>query len=409
MKILILGLNYAPEPVGIGPYTEGMATALAAMGHSVSAVVAKPYYPAWKTDPAFAGAGWRRSVEDGVKLVRCPLYVPARPSGAKRIVHHASFALSALLPLLRRARAERPDVVLTVAPSLIAAPLALLAARVAGARSWLHVQDLEVEAAFATRLLDESKRSGRAAKRFEAAVLRGFDRISSISPQMCAALRAKGIAADKVVEFRNWASIELITPLDRPSVYAAEWNIASAHVALYSGNIANKQGIEIVIEAARRLRHRDDLTFVVCGDGPNRARLIESAADLGNVRFHPLVPRERLSELLGLATVHLLPQIAGAADLVLPSKMANMLASGRAVVACAAPGTGLYGEVGGCGVAVPPEDADAFAAAIERLIDDDAAREALGRTGRSRAEQRWAKPAILQGFERALAAIVAPR
>ena len=308
--------------------------------------------------------------------------------------------------MVLRARREKPDVVLTVAPSLIAAPLALLAAKIAGAKSWLHVQDLEVEAAFATGLLDERTRAGRAAKRFEAAVLCGFDRISSISPQMCAALRAKKIPVEKLIEFRNWASIELVAPLHDPSPYVAEWKITTRHVALYSGNLANKQGIEIVIDAARRLRHRDDLSFVVCGEGPNRARLVESAADLGNVRFHPLQPRDRLSGLLGLASVHLLPQIAGAADLVLPSKLTNMLASGRPVVACAAPGTGLFEEVEGCGISVPPEDPEAFAAAIERLIDDDAQRDALGRMARTRAEQRWAKSAILDRFEHELARLV---
>jgi colanic acid biosynthesis glycosyl transferase WcaI len=129
-------------------------------------------------------------------------------------------------------------------------------------------------------------------------------------------------------------------------------------VAIYSGNIANKQGIEIVVEAARLLRHRKDLMFVVCGNGPNRARLIESSADLDNIQFHDLQPRERLSDLLGMASVHLLPQIAGAADLVLPSKLTNMLASGRAIAATAEPGTGLAAEVDGCGLitlrATPP-------------------------------------------------------
>jgi colanic acid biosynthesis glycosyl transferase WcaI len=88
-------------------------------------------------------------------------------------------------------------------------------------------------------------------------------------------------------------------------------------VAIYSGNIANKQGIEIVVEAARLLRHRKDLMFVVCGNGPNRARLIESSADLDNIQFHDLQPRAP-ADLLGMASVHLLPQIAGAADLVPP-------------------------------------------------------------------------------------------
>jgi len=106
-----------------------------------------------------------------------------------------------------------------------------------------------------------------------------------------------------------------------------------------------------------------------------------------------------LPELLALADVHLLPQIAGAADLVLPSKLTNMLASGRAVVATAALGTGLADEVEGCGVVTPPGDALAFADAITRLIDDHTMRTRLGATARVRAEERWSRNAILKRFE----------
>jgi colanic acid biosynthesis glycosyl transferase WcaI len=190
---------------------------------------------------------------------------------------------------------------------------------------------------------------GNAARRFESWAI-AADRVSTISPQMCAKLREKGVPADRIVEFRNWANIDEVVPLEGPSPYRAEWGIERPHVAIYSGNIANKQGIEIVVEAARLLRHRKDLMFVVCGNGPNRARLIESSADLDNIQFHDLQPRERLSDLLGMASVHLLPQIAGAADLVLPSKLTNMLASGRAIAATAEPGTGLAAEVDGCGL-----------------------------------------------------------
>jgi colanic acid biosynthesis glycosyl transferase WcaI len=205
-----------------------------------------------------------------------------------------------------------------------------------------------------------------------------------------------------VVEFRNWAEIDEIVPLERPSRFRDEWAIGRPHVAVYSGNIANKQGIEIVVEAARLLRHRRDLAFVVCGDGPNRERLAASAAGLDNIQFRALQPRERLAELLGMASVHLLPQIAGAADLVLPSKLTNMLASGRPVAATARMGTGLAQEVDGCGLLSPPGDAPRFAGAIERLIDDESLRRSLGRQARHRAVERWSRPRILGRFERQL-------
>jgi len=395
MKLLILGLNYAPEGVGIAVYTTGMAEALAAEGHEVRVVAGRPYYPAWRIMEGHNAFTYARAVENGVDVTRVPHYIPAQPSGGRRLLHHASFAATSAFPMLWQALSWRPDVVMTIAPSLIAAPVARLAAALCGARSSLHIQDFEVEAAFATGLLDETRRPARLARAFERKVISSFGTVSTISPQMCRKLAEKGLPPERIVEFRNWADIDAIRPLDTPSPFRAEWGIETPHVALYSGNIANKQGIDIVVDAARRLAHRTDLTFVVCGEGPNRANLEAQAAGLANIRFFDLQPRERLNELVGLATIHLLPQLAGAADLVLPSKLTNMLASGRPIVAIAASGTGLAEEVEGCGLVTPPEQAHAFAAAISRLIDDPALHERLSAAARERAVERWSGSAIL--------------
>lgn len=389
--VLIVGLNYAPEQVGIGPFTRGMAVGLAARGHDVRVIAGKPYYPQWRAQGDF-GPGWRSSREAGVTVTRCPHYVPATPSGLKRIIHLASFGLSALPPVLRAIR-HRPKVVICIAPALLSVPVAWLAARLSGAKLWVHVQDFEVEAALATGLVNGGL-AARLARRLENGLLRLADRVSSISPQMCARLLAKHVDPARVSELRNWANAPAPDPAGG-AVYRAQWGLGEQRVALYSGNVANKQGIEIVIEAARLLAHRSDLCFVICGEGPNRARLEEQASGLANVQFHGLQPAERMGELLALATVHLLPQIAGAADLVLPSKLANMLASGRPVVATAEEGTGLHDEVTGCGLNVRPGDAFALAAAIETLLDDTALAERLGQEGQRRAAERWAQNAIV--------------
>jgi colanic acid biosynthesis glycosyl transferase WcaI len=398
MNILILGINYAPEMVGIGPYTAGMAQFLAAAGHAVTVVCAKPYYPKWQVDPVYAGGGKRVSVEHGVRVVRVPTYVPANPDGKRRLLHHMSFAARAELAMIAETRRSKPDVVIGIAPSLISMVAARDAARRTGAKLWLHIQDFEVEAAFVTGLLKDGGALGNAARRFENWAI-AADRVSTISPQMCAKLAEKGILPERIVEFRNWANVDEVMPLQGKSPYRAEWGIDRENVAIYSGNIANKQGIEIVVETARLLKHRKDLAFVICGNGPNRARLLEASADLDNIHFYDLQPRERLSDLLGMATLHLLPQIAGAADLVLPSKLTNMLASGRPVVATALPGTGLADEVEGCGLITPPGNPTAFAKAIESLLEDRELRAWAGRAARERAIERWSRPAILNQFE----------
>ena len=399
-RVLIVGINYAPEPVGIGPYTHGLAQALVAAGADVQAVVAKPYYPQWRTYPAYAGCGWQQGEEQGVRLVRCPIYVPAQPSGLKRIVHLASFALSALPFALRaalRPKSERPDLVVVLAPALLSVVTAWLAAKCAGAQLWIHVQDFEVEAALATGLMDQRGLASRLARWIEARLLRLGDRVSSISPQMCARLRDKGIAPERVFEMRNWSDARFAADPAGAQEIRAAWGLGTRTVALYSGNIARKQGIEILVEAARLLRQRDDLVFVICGEGPNRAELERLAHGLGNVQLHDLQPAEQMGAMLTMADLHLLPQIAGAADLVLPSKLTNMLASGRPVAATTEPGTGLYAEVDGCGVISPPGNAAALAAAVARLADNPEERARLGAAAKARAAQRWSKDAIIAG------------
>lgn len=399
LRVLILGLNYAPELVGIAVYTTGLAEELVRRGHQVSAVSGKPYYPKWEVPYAFRG-GWRlSSVEAGVSITRVAHYVPRNPTGLRRIAHHFSFAASSFWWGLQAALRLRPQIVFTVAPSLIAAPAALAIARLVKAQTWLHIQDFEVEAASATGLLASGSGVSKLGAVFERGVLTRFDRVSSISLAMCRKCIDKGVVSDRVVEFRNWADLDPNYMGKITSPYRTEWDIKTPHVALYSGNVANKQGIEIVVAAAKHLAARRDLTFVICGEGPNMVNLRASAEGLPNVVFQGLQPKARLSELLDLATVHLLPQKAGAADLVLPSKLTNMLASGRPVIATAAAGTGLAFEVEGCGIAVPPDDDLSFARAIERVLDDPGLWASCGNEARRRAEARWRRTAIIDTLE----------
>lgn len=404
MKLLILGLNYAPEPVGIGPYTTGLAEEMAARGHAVEVIAGKPYYPQWRAYPG-QPEGRTTTLENGVSVARVPHYIPANPTGLRRLAHHASFAVAASGPAMAAAR-RGADLVLAIAPSLMSVPVAARAARAARAPLWIHVQDFEVEAAFATRLVKGGGAVERGARAIESRILKTAAKVSTISPQMCAKLLEKGAAADRIFELRNWSNATFSADGVTGESYRKEWGLGERLVALYSGNIANKQGIEIVIEAARLLRDRSDLMFVICGEGPNRARLAQLADGLPNVQLHDLQPAERMGELLSLASVHLLPQIPGAADLVLPSKLTNMLQSGRPVVATAAPGTGLYAEVDGCGVLTSPGDAAAFATGIAGLIDDPAARDRLGKAARQRASERWSRTAILSRFEAAAEELV---
>ena len=403
MKLLIVSANFAPEPVGIGKYSGEMAEWLVAQGHEVRVVCAPPYYPAWRVDAAWRWPPYRHEVWRGVRVWRAPLWVPSRPGGLRRVLHLASFAIASMPSLLRH-WAWRPEVVMVVAPALLCAPMGWLTARATGARAWLHVQDFEVDVALKMGFL----RSGamrRLALGLESWLLRRFDTVSTISGRMHEHLLRKGVAPANARRLPNWADVQAVRPLRGTSAYRAELGLpGGARVALFSGSWSAKQGLETVVQAARALSHRPDIVFVVCGQGALRADLEAAARELNNLRLLPLQPLERLGELLGSADAHLLPQSVEAEDLVLPSKLTNMLASGRPVIATCRAGTELAEVVGRCGVVVPPGEAPALARAIEALMDDPARRETLGRRAREHAERHIDREAVLRTLESQLLA-----
>jgi colanic acid biosynthesis glycosyl transferase WcaI len=282
-------------------------------------------------------------------------------------------------------------------------PGAVAFAHLRGAKAWLHIQDYEVDAAFDLGLIKGSRLRGwvEGAERW---LMNRFDRVSTISGRMMDRAKAKGVPNSKRVFFPNWVDISAITPLGEPSPYRAELGIPEGvAVALYSGNMGGKQGLEILADAARLLAGRpSEIQFVFCGDGAGRAGLEARCSGLTNVRFLDLQPMERLSDLLGMADIHLLPQRADAADLVMPSKLTGMLASGRAVVATALETTELGRVVmhdAACGLIVAPEHPEAFAKAIQTLASDPVRRAAMGSRGRSYAERELDRDVILRRFE----------
>lgn len=395
MKILICSVNFAPEPTGIGKYSGEMAAWLVARGHEVRAIAAPPYYPAWKLDPAYRWPPFRREDWQGVDVWRVPLWVPDSPGGLARVLHLLSFAFTSF-PVMLFQFFWRPDLVICISPAIVCAPAALLTARLCRAQAWLHMQDFEVDIAFRMKLLS-GKLLQRIVLRMERWLLSRFDSVSSISGRMVQRLLKKGVPGERIRLFPNWVDISHVKPCGRVNSYRAQLGIASdAIVALYSGSLGGKQGLMLLPDAAARLVSRKDIVLVICGDGVMKEKLQAASAGLTNIKFIPLQPFERLGELLCMADIHLLPQSPGAEDLVLPSKLSGMLASGRPVIATCKAGTELDTVVSNCGIVVGPKDSAALAAAVVRLADDAALRTELGRCARAFAEANFEQDAVLE-------------
>jgi colanic acid biosynthesis glycosyl transferase WcaI len=401
VKILIYALNYAPELTGIGKYNGEMAEWLATRGHDVRVITAPPYYPKWAIAEGYSGKKYCVEFINGVKIYRTPLWVPSKPSGLKRLLHLVSFALASFPTALAQIY-WRPDVIMNVEPPLICASAGLMVGRIVGAANWLHVQDFEVDAAFALGLL-KSKRVKAFILWVERMLMRRFDWVTSISDAMVAVAASKGVASSKLGLVYNWVGIDEIVPSPRSTSYRKALDISESQtVALYSGNMGNKQGLEILSEAAALLKDDHRIRFVFCGDGSGRRSLELACKGLENVDFLPLQPFAKLNDLLASADIHLLPQRSDAEDLVMPSKLLGMLASGRPVVATANRETELGQVVEQCGLVVPPGDGRAFASALLQLAGEPERGSELGAIGRAMAVTRFSKSAVLGSLEERL-------
>ena len=404
MRILLYGINYSPELTGIGKYSGEMVEWLVQQDHEVRVVTAPPYYPEWKVSTEYSSLLYRYEIINGASIWRCPLWVPARPSGLKRLIHLASFALSSF-PIVLKQIFWKPDVVIYVEPPLFNSVGAIIVSKLSGAKSILHIQDFEVDAAFELGII-KVRRLKSFIYSVEWFLMNRFDKVSTISEAMLDKLNKKGIDPSKQLFFPNWVDTAFIYPLENPSSYRAELNISlSKTVALYSGNMGEKQGLEIVIQAAKELEN-ENVQFIMCGSGSALERLKVLAKDLKNIIWLPLQPLERLNDFLNVADIHLLPQQAGAADLVMPSKLTGMLASGRPIIATADVYTQVEKVVQGCGVVVAPGDNTAFSQSIKTLSEDVELRERLGVKARKYADNNLQYEVIMKKFEKELLELV---
>ncbi len=377
-SILIYALNYKPEPTGVGRYTADVGAYMEDRGHLVRVVTAPPHYPAWEIMAPYKAFRYVAERRGSMHIWRCPILLKRPMRGMWRLLCPFSFALTSIPLLIWEILVKRPGVIFCVEPTLFAAPLALAMAKLVGARTVLHLQDLEVDAAFAVgHLKGEIWR--RAARILEGLLLRRFHLIITISERMRDQVRGKGVPQDKVMLVRNWVDLEAIRPIDGLNRYRSELGLnTSVCCALYAGSVGAKQALKVVFDAAELLKERADIVFVIAGDGPAKSALIARYGRLPNVRFLPVQPEDRMCELLNVADIHLLPQSAGIADLVLPSKLGGMLASGKPVLATADAGTELYEALQSTAIIVPAGDSKALACELETFATQGRRHKAIG-------------------------------
>jgi colanic acid biosynthesis glycosyl transferase WcaI len=401
MRILVWGINYHPEQVGIAPYNRALCEYLAREGHDVEVVTTFPYYPMWKKSPRDRGRLFRGETIGGVRVNRCWHFVPRSPTGLGRILHEASFVCTSTL---RALFAPRADVIVVISPPLLIGAAAWLVGRLKGIPHVLHIQDLQPDAAVGL---------GMVRRKWFIHILRGIERfnyrkaarVSVISQAMVRALGDRGF--QRVEYFPNWVTGNGAHL--QPGAFRAEWGIGpDEFLLLYSGNIGVKQGLARIVRAAARVK---EIRLVICGDGaarPEIERIVASGA-APNVTLIPLQPEEKYRLMMADADVCVISQRAGSAAAFFPSKLLSCVAFGKPVLAVADRDSELARVVReeDLGIWVALEDLDAVAKVMRSLPSNVAKLRQCAQNGRHFAA-RFEEEKVLSTFETLLESLTSP-
>ncbi|AKT50528.1 glycosyltransferase [Arsenicicoccus sp. oral taxon 190] len=399
MKILIVCLNYAPEPSGTAPYTAGLAQGLVDLGHDVRVIAGIPHYPSWTNYTGFTGRR-RDEVVDGVPVTRLWHTIPSSGGGPGlgRAVMELTFGIHTLL-----VRWGRPDLVLTVSPALISSGFALARARLSPGRprTAIWVQDM-----YSTGLAELGSAGAVAAAAFtllERGVLGLADGVSVIHERFRRyVVEEVGVDPRKVAVNRNWAHLRTDPHgVDVRQMRATLAGDPDRPIALHAGNMGAKQGLENVVEAARLAQGRgSDVMFVLVGDGNQRARLEELGTGCANLRFAPALPDGEFRAALEAADVLLVNEKAGVKEMAVPSKLTSYFRVGRPVVAATSDDGSCADEVraANAGPVIPAGDPALMLSTIEALVADPDRSRTYAESATAFAAANLSAAAAISGF-----------
>jgi glycosyltransferase involved in cell wall biosynthesis len=154
----------------------------------------------------------------------------------------------------------------------------------------------------------------------------------------------------------------------------------------YAGILSPFQGIDDILDVAKRFKKDKDIFFLIAGDGMESGRLRKRVEDekIKNVRILPLQPRDVYFNIINSSDLSIVSLDSRMSAPCLPGKFVNLLGAGQAIIANVPENNDIYDivEDHGCGISVTPGDIDRFEKAIRKLKKDPDRIKEMGRNGR---------------------------
>jgi len=401
VRLLVITPHLQPDTAPTGVVVSAIVDRLGDLGHDVHVVTSLPWYADHRIADGWGGRPFRRGNHGDATVVRLHPFPSDKANLVARALGFVGFTgLAALAGLAARGPF---DGVVAISPPLTLGLAGWLVARRHRCPLVFNVQDVFPDVAVQVGAIT-SPRAIRFFSALERFTYRRSDAVTVLSDDLAANVAAKlepaglledtsAVAGPQVRVIPNFVDTDAIRPADRDTAYRAEHGLGDRTVVMYAGNLGHSQSLDLLVGAARRHRHRDDVAYVANGGGVRADELRGAAADLPNLTVVGYQPAERVPEVLVTADVHVVLLKAGLGASSVPSKTYSALAAGRPLVASVDEGTEAARvlDEAGAGLAVSPDDLDAFVSAVERLVDDSELRATMGAAGRRWAEQ-WRSP-----------------
>ena len=367
MNILLISYNYSPELTGIGKYNAEFCEQLGSQGHSVEVITGFPNYPHWELFKGYSNSFYSIEILYGVKVIRCPLFIPSNPSGLNRMIMDFSFYLTSLFVLIKKlVLFNRYNLVFVPSPSFLMG-IHILFLRLFWRKTIFvyHIQDLQIDAALELGIIKYPWIRGTLLK-IENLILEKSTFVSTISEGMRKKILSKSELLKDVLIMPNWVDDQVIYITEIKQEVISNMGIPlDKKVFFYSGAIGEKQGLDSLPIVAKKLKNQcPDLLFVISGTGPFKKKLEQIASNdrVDNIKFIDLQPNEVFNQLLNYASCHLIIQKKQGSESFLPSKLGAILAVGGLSIVTAEKETSLYDIVknNNLGIVIEPENENAL-------------------------------------------------
>jgi putative colanic acid biosynthesis glycosyltransferase WcaI len=388
---LIVTQYYPPEIGAPQIRLRTLACKLRDHGIDVEVLTAMPNYPAGKIFEGYTGKFRMSEFIDGIRIRRTWVYAGTGRSALVRLVNYLSFTFSALVDALL---GQRPDVLFLESQPLSLGVVGLLMKYLRGVPYVYNVPDLQVQVARQLGFM-RNRLFLRLALGLENLFLRQSWKVSTVTHNFVNHFESRGLPREQITFLPNGADSEFLSPKPPSVELLKRWGLNGQKVFAYVGTHAYYHGLGVLIEAARQLRERHDICFLMIGDGPERPRLQQLCRDLNleNVVFGES-GYEEMDQLYSIvySSIATLRNMDVAKGMRL-SKVFPSLSCGVPVVYSGVGEAAELIDLNGCGVVVAPENAHQLADAILDLASDPRKRNSMGQAGRDLVtrEYDWAR------------------